>query len=132
MFYGGKSPDSENQLVYTGQLGLDSCPFQQKNESVLFCSDLSFQKGRFPTMKKAWSQKISGVSPPAPHISFPTVRRHGNKIHLPSKAMLSVNLLQYFPHLRIRKSVQRLFVIQQVLAFPTHGSSRPETPKNFF
>ena len=56
------------QLMGPG--GLDSCPFQQKNESDLFCSAFSFQKGRFINMEKAWSQKCCGDFAPCSPFSF--------------------------------------------------------------
>ena len=56
-----------------GPGGLDPCPFQQKNERALFRSALFIQKGCFPNVEKAWSQKSSGGFALDPTFSFSTM-----------------------------------------------------------
>ena len=77
----------EKQLVYTGQLrspgGLDSRPFQHRNESTFSVVPSLFKKGAFPTWKRLVRKKFMGALPPAPCFLFPTVIRNGNDISRP-------------------------------------------------
>ena len=58
-----------------GPEGLGPCPFQHKNESVLFRMSSLYQKGHFPWIEKTWSEKFSGGFATSLRFFFVAVKR---------------------------------------------------------
>ena len=86
-----------------GSGGLDSCPFQQKNENTLFCRTLSIQKGVSITLRRREYKNFPGVSSLTPHIPFPTLIGKDNSNNWLSEQRYQVP--QYFLQKWIWKTI---------------------------
>ena len=80
-------------------------PISAKEKKCVVCNAIFIQKRHFLGIDKVPFQKVCGDFASGPHFPFFTVKRDCNDDHWISEVPIPVNILHYFLHLRICKTV---------------------------